>query len=783
MKKFLKTNLIIIFLSISAVFYLQAGYLHASELSTISPSAKEAFDKPNLYTNDELFKMSREALDSNRIDDSRLYALRLFFDGIRNQNLLNLLGIIEVRAGNNLIASEWFRRANSLKLTNKLGQSYLVRLPKKPRPVPVDSSKIADHFSEITSALPKLLERLTSANLHESSIIQALERGQIYFALALSEEYEKKYKNPSGPALTALCAWYLGRNRDAMNIINQNLPLNPYNSLLLFLKAVINDGHPATSSGNYFRALYDLDRWDQALELTERYSKANPDSPDAYITKTRILLDMNKTKEAAESLQEAGKRDPGNPEIELLWVNFLLQRGEPDKAVKRFARAYRRGYNLPAVNLAAGLFAIQGGRINELNVIVNEASSCRPFSDQDAYSNFISILMVLDRMGEARETLDEWRAKFPERSMYCYLEAFYFLKLGNLKQGLFWLRRGFKHNPNRIDMLKFLAGFPAIEQDQELFKQISTRIQNASNEGNIFAKAEGISNPEQLPSDNLSSSQATSSNSGTPTAQDSRFLVTAGRGVDAKDFTMITTELSRIYGIVSAEIGDVKKPININVASAEGIGPLIVAEDPKTNGILVTTNFNDQDMIQNIVLANFDKFSDTELYPLLDEYPGNLLAAEIAKKIINQIIPESAEAKNTNYWMQSGFADILAANTSSPLVLRYRLLVANKSIESKVAALTSANSLNAIFSDSYASPAVFETARAQAYLMTAHLIKKLGYQQGSQNMLELIKQTSKGSNFSDSLKKLFGMTEEEFEKSWKEAAYWALLQGTPYEWE
>ncbi|MDD3001044.1 MAG: tetratricopeptide repeat protein [Candidatus Riflebacteria bacterium] len=782
MKKFLTINLAIIFMS--AVFCFQAGYLHASESSTISPSAKEAFDKPNLFTNEELFKMSKEALDNNKIGDSRLYALRLFFDGFRNQNLLNLLGIIEVKAGNNLIASEWFRRANSLKLTNKLGQAYLARLPKKPRPVPVDSSKIADHFSEITSALPKLLERLTSAKLHEDSIIQALERGQIYFALALSEEYEKKYKTPSGPALTALCAWYLGRNKDAINIINQNLPLNPYNPLLLFVKAVINDGHPATSSESYFRALYDLDRWDQVLKLTDRYSKANPNSADAHIAKTRILLDMNKTKEAAESLQEAGKRDPSNPEIELLWVNFLLQRGEPDKAVKRFARAYKRGYNLPAVNLAAGLFAIQGGRINELNVIVNEASSCRPFSDQDAYSNYISILMVLDRMSEAREALDEWRAKFPEKSMYCYLEAFYFLKLGNLKQGLFWLRRGFKHNPNRIDMLKFLAGFPAIEQDQELFKEISMRIQSASNEGNIFAKSEGISNAEQLPPiNNASSTQATPSAPGTPTTQDSRFLVTAGQGVDAKDFTMITTELSRVYGIISAEIGDVKKPININVSSAEGIGPLIVADDPKTGGILVTTNFNDQDMIQNIILANFDKFSDTELYPLLDEYPGNLLAAEIAKKVINQIIPESAEAKNKNYWMQSGFADILAANTSSPLVLRYRLLVAQKSIESKVAALTSANSLNAIFSDSYASPAVFETARAQAYLMTAHLIKKLGYQQGSQSMLELIKQTSKGADFSDSLKKLFGITEEEFEKSWKEAAYWALLQGTPYEWE
>ena len=189
-------------------------------------------------------------------------------------------------------------------------------------------------------------------------------------------------------------------------------------------------------------------------------------------------------------------------------------------------------------------------------------------------------------------------------------------------------------------------------------------------------------------------------------------------------------------------------------------------------------------MVRNIISANVDNFSDEELYPLIEEYPGNILASEIAKKIINQIVPESSKAKDKNYWMQLGLADILSSSTSSKnLTLRYRLIIANKSINDKTAALTSASSLNVLCSDSYASPTVSETARAQAYLMTAFLVKKSGYRQGCQNMIELIKQTSSGTDFGTALKKVFRIDEKAFDKQWRESAEWVLQQGIPYEWE
>ncbi|EKD81215.1 MAG: hypothetical protein ACD_39C01906G0002, partial [uncultured bacterium] len=88
---FMKKNInavicVLFFLLIQAGVFAQTG-------GWSGPSPKEAFDKPNLHTAKELYRMAREAMASGYLDEARLFALRLFFDGNRSQNLLNLLGV------------------------------------------------------------------------------------------------------------------------------------------------------------------------------------------------------------------------------------------------------------------------------------------------------------------------------------------------------------------------------------------------------------------------------------------------------------------------------------------------------------------------------------------------------------------------------------------------------------------------------------------------------------------------------------------------------------------
>ena len=768
----MRIKIIRLLIIISVIF--NAAFLAGQELSGPSDEAKEAYKKPNYLEPKELFERAKQCLASGKLDDARLYSLRLYFDGNRNVNLVNMLGMIEIQAGRPLLGSEWLRKACALNLNNKAAQRYLPRLPQKPRPIPVDPAKLTDHFAEITDGLPKLIEKLSNSKLHYEAILKALERGQMYLALALAEEYEKKYPDDlDGTGLSALCAWYLARNADALKMVEDNLKKDPYNALLLFVKAMLNDYHPATAGGNYFRALYDFDQWEKALGLVDQYSKQNPNSADAYITEARILLELHKTKEAGEALQEAGKRDPGNPEIELLWVNYMIQRDEKEKAARRLVNAFKRGYNLPSVNLTAGIFALQDGRLDEVNMILDDAASCLPFSDPDAYPIYVSILLTLDRLNEARKALNIWKPRSAEKSMYCYMEAYYFFKSNHIKEGLDWLRKAFKLNPNRIDVLRFFVALPVLEQeDRNLYAHINNKLCELS-QGFTRMKV-----PDRIVKQKQEIKKETAIEVGAPVVS-GNFKIALGAGIDARGRILMLEELNAMYSKIAPKIGTIKEPVNVRFVSAENLGPTVVVYNVEKDMITVTSNFYDSEMIREIIVSNFDSFSEEELTSIMEEYPRHLLGAALARYMINHIYPQAKDTSSGVYWMQIGLSEILAGSSA---VQRYRLLLAQRSINSQAAKLSSLNMINSIFTEGYSTPAIFETATAQSYLMTCYLVKKHGLAKGCKKMMELISKVSSSSSFDSAVNELFNISSNEFDKGWREAAAWAMSQGAPYEW-
>ncbi len=770
----MKKNLL--FLSILFITFI-SSFSFAQEIDEPSPQAREAYNKPNYLEPEELFDRAKQCLSDGKLEDARLYSLRLFFDGKRNVNLLNLLGMIEIEAERPLLASEWLRKSCALSLNNKIAQRYLSRLPQKPRPIPVDPAKLTDHFNEISENLPKLVDKLSNSKLHFEAVLKALERGHLYLAVALAEEYEKRYpKTGDGYGLSALCAWYLGRNADALKIIEDNLKNYPYNGLMLFVKAMINDFHPATFGGNYFRALYDYDQWEKALNLVEQYNKQNPNSAEAYIIEARILLDLYRTKEAGEALQEAGKRDPGNPEIEILWVNYLIQKNEKDKAARRIVNAFKRGYNLPLVNLTACIFALQDGKMEDVNLILDEATSCLPFSDPEAYSLYVSLVLTVGRKSDARKALDFWKPRSAEKSMYCYMEAYYSFRTNNIQEGIEWLNKAFKLNPYHIDILRFFIALPMLEkEDKTLYARINNKLSELS-QGFIAMKV-----PEKIINQSVDNNKPVSSfaDAGAPIVY-GNFKFTLGEGIDSNGKDVLLDELNVMYNRIASKIGNIKEPVNIKLVSAENLGPMIVSYDVKKDLITVTSNYYDSEMVSNIVRANLDALSEEEYSELIEQYPGHLLASALSRYLINHICVNAKNAESKNYWMQIGLSEILAG---SKYTQRYRLLVANKSLESKAAALASSNMINNVFAENYTTPAMIETATAQSYLMTCFLVKKSGLGKGCKKMIELISKVSDGSDFDTSLKDVFNQSFADFDKGWRDAAIWAIQQGSPYEWE
>lgn len=769
MNKLLNTCCVILLISLVAPC---AAF--SQGIRSVGPSPEEAFDKPNLYTPRDLYQMARKELEAKNIDAARLLALRIFFDNTRNPNLLNLLGVIEIQARRPLLAAEWFRKTLRLNVGDKIAHRYLSRLPAEPRAIPVDPDRIADHFVEITDILPRLLPRLSNPKLHFEAVLKALERGQFYLALALSEEYEKNHPGVDGASLTALSAWYLGRNSDAIQIVEQNLQNSPYHPILLFVKAMINDTHVGTSSSSYFKALYELDQWERALSLVDQYAKAFPSSPDAHLVQARILLDLYKTSEVGPILQEAGLRDPGNPNLDLLYVDFFLQRGENDRAYRRLNQAFRRGYNIASVNLTAGLFAIQAGRINELNVILNDARSSRPFSDIGAYSLYVSLLLMIDNTSEAAQAIEEWRTRGPERSMFAYMSAFYNFKIGNNELALDWLGKAFVMNSDRLGLLQFMIGFPALDDDPVLKAKINNKLAEAGIPGYALQQVPATTAPKT--GQRGSSAQPGPAN----TYESDSFKLSLAAGVPPAIKDMIESELHTIYRNLATRVGTMSAPINVNFVVADSEDGTIAKYNPDSNSVLLTTHYYDTDFLRNLVIYDFKNLSENELGQLINQLPTHTLTRETCLLMIQNIIPAAKQNANQSMWLQVGLAELLAG---SQVVLRSRLIAAHAAINAQASRLSSSDMLNSVFNEEYSSFAVHQTALSQSYLMVSSLIKRTGsLEKGVREIMEVIKQVSSGRPFSEVITKVYNFSEEEYEKIWRDAAFWALSQGAPYEW-
>lgn len=356
------------------------------------------------------------------------------------------------------------------------------------------------------------------------------------------------------------------------------------------------------------------------------------------------------------------------------------------------------------------------------------------------------------------------------------MKLFFYFKTGDNGRGLEWLRKGFQQNSGRLSILQFLSGFPAVGDDPVLFAQINNRLAAAG-----FQNFSEMPVPQASPETRFAAPGVPAPGSSqTGVSGDGMFQITLGPGIDSSGRMLLASELNRMYERIASRIGTLSVPIFVNFISAEGMGPTIAMYDPQNTSIIVTTVYYDGDMIRNIVTANFDAFSEEEMGPLIEEFPGHVLAGELTRLIIQILIPEAKTNKNRTAWVQIGLAEILGGSKISQ---RYRMLVAQKSTQAGIARMASAAMLNSIFAEGYTSPAVFETATAQAYLMAAFLVKKSGsIDKGCRDLMKLIELISKGSELDSALQQVYKLGETEFEASWKEAAFWALKQGTPYEW-
>jgi tetratricopeptide (TPR) repeat protein len=763
-------------------------------------NAVEIFNKPGAVSARDLYKMAYEAFQAGDLTGARLLALRVFFDGHRSSNLLDLLGAIEVKADRALLGGVWLRKALSLAPDDSTAKKMLARLPPQPRPIPMESTKLADHFAAISRKLPPLLARLTNARLHADSILSELERGQFYKALALAEEYEKRYPGPDGQALTALCAVFLGRTRDASGILEHALPKAPTNATLLFVKAMLTDTHPDTSSPSRAKSLFDQDQWAEAEKVADSLTQTQPRSAEGLLVKARIAFEQLQIASAAALLEAVGKRDPDNPVMELLRAEMYLLTQKTAQAGDQFQRAFKRGYHLPSINLRAGRVAVQNDNLEEGRTILAECENYLPFLDRDAYSLFVRLAIDLGNLPLARKVMDEWQARFSPKSELAYCEALYFIRSGDGNKSLEWARKAFELNPNRLPLLLEVGANPIFDGDPLLRENIEKRIKKAGPltaapppppakrakpavalPANPNAPAP---TPPAAPTGTDDSAKAPAppeapAVAGSMIATGERFSLRADNDVLPPTQEIIKKGIEPALDKVEAFLGR-RAPGTVSFHAKSDIRRFfwVAQGDLKNGSVAISGMFGEPGSLRIALEAIRQDMQPEYEARFLEVFPAQNLIEETFAAVLFQLIKNLSKTVPQALWLHKGLGQIAG---NDPDILRDRLSFTQSMIAEGRLTLLTPDKVNAILLEP-ATGADLLNATTHAYLMTAFLIKKgATFREGINKAVQLLELLAAGKSMAAGLKQVYAISEAEFESGWKEAGYMSLTQGIPYE--
>ncbi|MBF0545084.1 MAG: hypothetical protein HQM08_11645 [Candidatus Riflebacteria bacterium] len=840
--KFLKSPEVVSTLIIAISIFF-AGPIFAQTASPTVISCEKIFDNASGYSPRDLYKYAYDAFSRGDSEGARLLALRIFIDGYRSTNLLNLLAAIEVKANRHLFAGEWLRKVLCINAEDGTAKKLLARLPPAPRPIPIQPGGLNEHFNTISKKVSQLMNRLTTPKIHFDSVFQEVARGQLYKALALAEEYEKKYPGIDGSSLSALCAYFIGRMKDAVELTEKGLAQDRHNPMFLTLQALISDTNAETSAPSRPWALYDMDRIDDALTAATEWNKSYPKSAEGFIVQARIAMDKGDFQAASDELEQASQRDPDNPKVELLKAGLFQGMKKIAEAGNAIGQAYRRGYNLPSVNLVSALYAISNNKIDEAKGIFSETVHYRPFIDRDAYPLYIQLAMILNEMKAAEAAIEEWKKRQPLNSQMCFLTAIFLHKAGNTATALQWAEKGAALYPSNAAGQQLL-----ISLKNAMGKSPSARIPQNPEQGNsqpqstntgkrqpnpvsayikppqtaqtqlpaaVSANAQAQTHTQtqvqtsaqtqtqtqtqtqaqaqtqtqtQAPVTQVSNAQSSSTDTSTTSSAETlttvtgeKFTIEVGQGVTPEVVETMKQILTGVVQQLEKTFGFKLDPFNVKLVEASGMGSKVAVYDFDTNRLTLSVLFTEPETLKAFLNAERPDIDDSEKPAFNQAFPYHMLSAELSHLFIRQKVRNFGSTVNEYRWMHTGIAEIVGGQEA---ILKDILQTTQNLISSGTTKLQGVSEVNTSLSPSNHEPMKSITARAQAYLMVSFLFKKVpSLNEALTKGIKLLEAAGDGKPFKFALNESFGISESEFENGWKEAAYWCLRQGIPYEWQ
>ena len=231
--------------------------------------------------------------------------------------------------------------------------------------------------------------------------------------------------------LQTLILKQLGKEHEALEIIEESVAKNPKSAYLWYVHALLLDKSESEKKLSYFSTaisllnedqkttghniylsqtwvLYGLERLDEALISAEKAVEYSPDCPNAWHLKASVLTDLNRIPEALGSFAKALELDPRAAPS---WfgkgtVLAILGRDHYDEALECFDKSIQLGPELSGAYFAKGKLLWMMGQPSKALVFYDQGLQRDP-KEPCALCQRGIILQGLDRPKEALESFDD----------------------------------------------------------------------------------------------------------------------------------------------------------------------------------------------------------------------------------------------------------------------------------------------------------------------------------------------------------------------------------------
>jgi|GEM_PF-3398250 len=266
-------------------------------------------------------------------------------------------------------------------------------------------------YEETLSVLDKVIE-LTPET------VNSLPSGRHLFSF--SDIYDSNPEYTKALCKKSFVLRKLGREKEALKIINGALELDPDHSDSLALRA------------SY---LLKLDRPQEAHEIIDCLFEQDNDNWELLFLKGKVLLKFHEYKEGLEYFEKALQRSPQNPDILLKYGYTLSKLSRFDAAIK----AYDKVINLQPENTIAlfnkGFILIMKGEYGKALDLYNSLIQLNPLNTR-LWSKKGAILTKMNRSEDALRAVDRALETDPKDAEALFTKGYIYSKIGRDEKSL-----------------------------------------------------------------------------------------------------------------------------------------------------------------------------------------------------------------------------------------------------------------------------------------------------------------------------------------------------------